>query len=192
MSNVSIVGGSGSHKSAKKNCPLDECLATLKRCFNPCSANAEMSTPVTECPCLSRDSAFFPSPQPASRTRHEGGNSAIRFTNLPGSSPQRTFLTRISQTYLCGLSNWADELRPWRRLGGVGTVRTRVDRMTGVLNKMSRHKRGHGHAETGRVAAQPGLDGGQLGSAIVGRRVPDRHRQARTRSARESPRPWRT
>ncbi len=32
----------------------------------------------------------------------------------------------------------------------------------------------------------------ETGSAIAGRRVADRRRRARTRSARESPRPWRT
>ncbi len=101
-------------------------------------------------------------------------------------------LARISQTYLGDLSNWADKLGPWRRLGSLETVRTRVDRMTSVSKKISRHGRGRGHAGTGRVAARPGLDGGQLASAMAGRRVPDRHKQARTRSARGSPRPWRT
>ena len=87
-------------------------------------------------------------------------------------------LARISQTYHGDVSNWAVEPGPWRRLGGLETVRTGSDRMTSFSKKMSRHGRGRGRAGTGRGAAQPGVDGGRLGSAIVGRRVPDRHRRA--------------
>ena len=78
-------------------------------------------------------------------------------------------LARISQTYHGDVSNWAVEPGPWRRLGGLETVRTGIDRITSFSKKISRHGRGRGHAGTGRGAARAGVGRRPVGLGYRGK-----------------------